>query len=272
MAENKNPYMSSRDMDRNCKDVVCLDVNKVFDSCKDKDCLEDLEVLLTRCGREIVDRAISVKCKSAEILWVYIDVEASPYNKGFYSVDIRFFFKIHCEAMMGSGRNMEFDGLATADKRVILYGSEGAAKIYSSTYEPNETDIQNKVRNNLPKAAVEVVDPLVLDCKIVEKCDNCGCCCDISSVPDFVCRCFDDAFTECDDKKLLVTLGVFSIVRIERNVQLLMPSYDFCIPEKECVSSTDDPCSFFYKIKFPVDEFFPTDMCCNNHKKGDCCQ
>ena len=36
-----------------------------------------------------------------------------------------------------------------------------------------------------------------------------------------------------------------------------IPAYDFCIPRKECVTSTDDPCDLFSRIEFPTEEFFP---------------
>jgi hypothetical protein len=39
---------------------------------------------------------------------------------------------------------------------------------------------------------------------------------------------------------------------------LLIPAYDFCVPQKECIGATDDnPCDLFDRISFPVDEFFP---------------
>ena len=38
----------------------------------------------------------------------------------------------------------------------------------------------------------------------------------------------------------------------------VVPVYDYCMPEKECsCGSTDDPCSLFRNINFPVGEFFP---------------
>ena len=37
----------------------------------------------------------------------------------------------------------------------------------------------------------------------------------------------------------------------------LIPAFDFCIPDKECVTSGDNPCELFRKIDFPTDEFFP---------------
>lgn len=61
-------------------------------------------------------------------------------------------------------------------------------------------------------------------------------------------------------QKLYVTLGQFSIIRLERDTQLLIPAYDYCMPDKACQGSTeDDPCSMFSRIYFPIDEFFPPD-------------
>ena len=48
--------------------------------------------------------------------------------------------------------------------------------------------------------------------------------------------------------------------RLERDTQLLIPAYDYCMPDKACQGSTeDDPCSMFSRIHFPIDEFFPPD-------------
>ena len=58
------------------KEAVCVHTKRVYDSCKDKDCLEDLRVYLTRGSQCIIDKAINAKCHSAELLWVYIDVSA----------------------------------------------------------------------------------------------------------------------------------------------------------------------------------------------------
>ena len=81
----------------------------------------------------------------------------------------------------------------------------------------------------------------------------------LNEVPECICGCFDDDFLLSEDgKKLYVTLGQFSIIRLERDIQLLMPAYDLCIPSKECAGScSDDPCELFQKFKFPVDQFFP---------------
>lgn len=97
--------------------------------------------------------------------------------------------------------------------------------------------------------------------KLVDVRDKRSCCCDddfdLASVPESVCRVFDDSFILGNEaKRVFISLGVFSIIKLERHVQLLIPSYDFCIPQKECVGATDDnPCDLFERIDFPVAKF-----------------
>ena len=51
------------------KEAVCIHTDKVYDSCRDKDCIENLRVYLTPSGQEVIDCAINVKCTKAEIIW-----------------------------------------------------------------------------------------------------------------------------------------------------------------------------------------------------------
>ncbi len=235
----------------------------------DKDCIVDARVYLTSVGQELVDRAINIKVKKAEIIWIYTDVEEVPFNRGYYTVDLKYFFKVYLDIFTGVGRPVTVEGLATFDKKVILFGSEGKAKIFTSSYRPNEQDVLYSVKNNLPKAIVEVVEPIALSAKVLER-NKCNCCCaiDCSSIPTEICSCFDDELIGDErDKNVFVTLGLFSIIKLERNVQLLIPAYDFCVPNKECVGATEDnPCDLFDNICFPLDEFFPpSSMPCDNN-------
>lgn len=248
--------------DNGFKEAVCIHTDKIYDSCRDKDCLENLRVYLTAEGQCIVDRAINVKCTKAEIIWVFSDIESVPFNRGYYSVDLKYFFKVTLAVFAGLGRPAEVEGLATFDKRVILFGSEGNAKVFESRYKEDAFDAQMWKKTNMPTAVVEVVDPIALGAKVVDvKSDNC--CCDddfdLASVPESVCRVFDDnLILGGEQKRVFVSLGIFSIIRLERRVMLLIPAYDFCVPQKECIGATDDnPCDLFERISFPVDEFFP---------------
>lgn len=269
------------------KDGVCIHTDQVYDSCKEKDCLEDLKVILTRCGQELVDEAINVKIKCAEIIWVYTDIEPVPFNRGFFTIDIKYFFKVVLDVFRCVGRPVEVEGLATFDKKVILFGSEGNSKTFSSKFDPGSCVPQMWEKNNLPKAVVEVVDPIALSAKLVEDC--CGGCnphhhghgkCEFG-IPENICRCFeDDLVLDGGEKNVVVSLGLFSIIKIERNVQLLIPAIDFCVPHKECLTASEDnPCELFESLRFPLDEFFPPQrereveeqMCKCNKPVSQCC-
>jgi hypothetical protein len=115
----------------------------------------------------------------------------------------------------------------------------------------------------MPIAEVEAVDPIALHMKIT---DSDCCVCDEAEarvIPESITRCFEEApITTETRRRLYVTLGQFSIVRLQRSTQLLIPAYDYCVPEKECQGSTeDDPCTMFARIRFPVEEFFPPNSC-----------
>ena len=242
------------------REAVCVHTRKIYDSCRDKDCIEDLRVYPTRASHAVIDRALSVRGGRAELLQAYIDVEPASYNRGFYSVDIRYYYRITAEAFVGGSRPAEICGLAVFDKRVLLFGSEGSAKIFSSRYYPDGADCQVLGRSNLPEAVVEAVDPIVLDARLVESsCSRRDCDCDLCEVPPAISQCFGGELCGGDEgRRIYITLGQFSIVRLERDSQLLVPVYDYCMPEKECsCGSTDDPCSLFRNINFPVGEFFP---------------
>lgn len=246
----------------NCfKEAVCVNAARIYDSCSDKDCLEDLQVYFTHVQQPIIDSALSIKCRKVEVLNVFLDVEPVPFNKGFYSVDMTFFFKVHIDAYSSPVNCPKACvGLAIFSKKVILYGSEGSVKVFSSDGNGaghHKDGCCGNMPTNAPKASVQVVNPICLACKLCdyspESCLNVN-----AAVPNGISEDFDGEFGACmPEKVVLITIGMFSICQIERQVQMMIPVYDFCLPDKECVTTTDDPCELFNRIKFPVNEFFP---------------
>jgi len=116
----------------------------------------------------------------------------------------------------------------------------------------------------MPTAVVECVDPIALSARLVEsgRRGRCEVDFDLSTVPESILHIFqDDLIATNTEKCVFVTLGLFSIVKIERSVQLLIPAFDFCIPQKECQpASEEEPCSLFARLRFPIDEFIPPVM------------
>ena len=191
-------------------------------------------------------------------------MEPVSFNRGFYTIDLRYFYRITADACVGSARPVEITGLAVFDKRAVLFGGEGSAKIFSSKSHDCGADRQNPISTNLPTAVVEAVDPIVLSVKLV---DPCGCRChdgELTEVPPAILAAFDGdlAFGGSDGKRAYVTLGQFTLLRLERDTQLIIPFFDYCMPDKECDCSgcdscEEDPCELFQQIQFPVGEFFP---------------
>lgn len=257
------------------REAVCIDTRKIFDSCKDKDCIEDLRFYPTQDSQCAIDRAVSIKAGKAELIYVYIDVEPIGFNRGFYTVDVRYYYRVTADAFVGAVRPVEISGLCVFDKRVILFGSESSAKVFSSCLDEGP-DAQMR-RCSVPTAVVEAVDPIVLNMKLVDVCECHPCDCELTEIPPCICACFcSDLCFGNQGKRVYVSLGQFSIIRLERDTQLLMPIYDYCLPEKECTcgGNEDDPCEIFRHVKFPVDEFFPpnqapgTSACYREVKNG----
>jgi len=166
-------------------------------------------------------------------------------------------------------------GVGVFQKKVILYGSEGNVKVFSSEYREDDCDAQELPTRNLPRCVVHVAEPVVLSARIAEPC-SCGCCdcdcgcgcgCGCGCIPAHICNRYGGNFCDnADSRNIYVTLGIFTIVQLIRNVQMLVPVYDFCMPSKECsCPATDSPCDLFRKMSFPVDEFFPP-----KESHGDC--
>ena len=131
-------------------------------------------------------------------------------------------------------------------------------------------------QSNLPTAVVEAVDPLILNLKLVDVCECRPCDCGCVDIPMAVASCFgDELITGGDQHRLFITLGQFSIIRMERDTQLLIPAYDYCIPTKDCSCGEDhcqeDPCDLFRQVQFPVDEFFPPNTITTTSSANSCC-
>jgi len=262
------------------RQAMSIHTRKITDSCRDKDCIEDLRVYLTVGSQSVLEAAGGAKVRSAELLYTAIEVEPVAFDGHHYCIDITFYYRILADAVTGTCRCTPITGLAVFSKKVVLFGSEGNAKIFSSQYSTEKSCFADGgwQKTNLPKAVVEVVDPLILAVNTKEICDcDDKCMCvhfDLSSVPECVLNIFDDTLTQGNERKqVYVSIGLFSIVKLERTVQLLIPAYDFCVPQKECDTSYDcNPCDLFEKIGFPFDEFFPPEKeYCDEKRNKNCC-
>ena len=231
-------------------EAVCVHTRKIYDSCRDKDCVEDLRVYPTASSQAYIESAFSVRPSSASLLYADVDVDEISFNRGYYTVDVTYFYEVAGTTFPGEN---PVRGLCVFNKRVMLFGSEGSAKIYASDGSSYDSAAQ-------PVAVAECVDPIVLNMKIADACPT-GLSADMRDIPQAILAHFGEDLVLTDNARLLLcTLGQFSIIRLERDSQLVVPVYDYCLPDKECTpGGQDDPCTMFSRIRFPVEEFFPPD-------------
>ena len=237
---------------RQFSEAVCVDAMRVFDSCSAQDCLEDLQFVFSTEDQATVNAADYIKSKDITITGVTFTIDPVPFNKGFYTVDITYSFRAEIDAYTADAPLPDtIYGTSTFSKKVILYGSEGSTQRFVSN-EPAAAVASSTTSGcacncdcgAMPVASVNVASPMCLDAKLV---------------PDT---------TQEGEQDVLITIGIFAIVQLSRPVPILIPSYDYCMPGKECSTNTDTPCELFEALQFPTNEFFPRPISPN----GCCCQ
>lgn len=246
-------------IDQNCskpfKEAICIDAMRIFDSCSSQDCLEDLEFCFDEKAQCVINGASYIKSKCIEVSSVNFTVDPVPFNKGFYTVDVTYNFRAEVEAYTTDKvPPVVVFGTAAFSKKVILFGSDGSTKKFVSndSYVPSSPAPVSGCaaccdNGSLPVASVSVAPPMCLDAKLCNACSPTA------------------------DKKVKITIGIFAIVSLSRPVSVMIPAYDYCLPERECSTNTDTPCELFEKICFPTSEFFPKSLDDHCEKPGCNC-
>ena len=239
-----------------------IEASRILDACRDRDCFEDVRVFLTAVGEDLIARTNNVRVKRAKLCGANIVTDPIQFNRGFYSVNVKFYVTLTFEVCVPMGQSQEFEGVAVLEKRVILYGGESNVSVFRSSESGSYCTVPDPVccARNDPEAVVEVVEPIVLGAHIVEHASQCRCCCSCCDVPVTVADSLNGTLADGngDGRTLAVSLGVFSVVRLVRPGQLLVQGTEFCLPDKECCEpDEEDPCGTFRKMPFPTAEFCP---------------
>lgn len=229
--------------------AVAVKIDRVFDSCSDKDCITNLQVML-ECG-ELPEQFTSVKTRCCSIDNVCMSVEPIPFNRGYYSVDVTYTFGIELLAYDRScDAPTPLRGTASASKSVILYGSESSTKtFFSNGARIGDTNSCCEVVN-LPTASCQCVDPIALETRIAM----------MPPLPPMPGMQPQQPGMPLPPPRrcVVLTLGVFSVVELSRPVTMMVSAFPYSVPTKTCTAEgTDSPCEVFSRLSFPTDEFLP---------------
>lgn len=225
-------------------EAIPVKVNRIFDSCSDRDCLSNVPVILD--SGELPGNIHLIKTKCVRVADVSMRLEPVPFNRGFYNIDLTFTFRVE---LLGYTHGCECPQLLTgtvyASKSCILFGSESNTQtFFSDGCRIGAMDACCEVVN-LPTANVQVVPPIALETKIGN-----------------VCRASENGAENCCSsvRTVIMTLGLFSVVELTRPVTVMVQAFDYNIPSKECCLDTESPCAVFDRMRFPAEEFSPVTL------------
>ena len=148
MSEYCHDTLECRPEDLRC--ALAIHTQKITDSCRDKDCIEDLRFYLTRESQAVLDTAAAAKVRAAELIYTAIDVSPVAFHRNHYAIDLTFYYKVIADASVGPCRPAAVCGLALFSKRAVLCGENSGAHIFRSDC-PGPTDA------SLPTAVVEAI-------------------------------------------------------------------------------------------------------------------
>ena len=138
------------------RQAMSIHTRKITDSCRDKDCIEDLRVYLTTTSQRVLDGAGGAKVRSAQLLYAAIDVEPAAFTGHHYCIDMTFYYRILADASNGNCRCVPITGLAVFSKRAVLCGEDSSAHIFRSDAQVSSCECLSQLCTNRPTAVVEV--------------------------------------------------------------------------------------------------------------------
>jgi hypothetical protein len=102
------------------------------------------------------------------------------------------------------------------------------------------------------------------------------CSCTCGDIPEGVTRNINGTLTDDGGRYLAASIGIFSVIRIVRPAQFIVQATEYTVPDKECLShSEESPCDIFRCMAFPTQEFTtgyaPTPTQLKNTDKGCGC-
>ncbi len=263
--------MSAFELKNNCGDKVAAETNnlrpdrlrqeciialKVYDSCRQQDCLTGAEIGPARAAEnvcigdehiregDVIDPPSNAAAVTIDRLRVkkiiIVNKEPNDFKKGFWDIDLKYVFEYRLTFREADGATIgSVRANSIFNKRVTLFGSLGSDLVIS-------TDLFHQ---HCGSSHTLDADPFILvEAKAValaaelryQRRRNCG----------------DEDFAP-EPNEVLVTIGLFTIIKLYRIVNLLVESRGFCIPEECDEVSPLNPCEFFDSLDFPMDIFAP---------------
>ncbi len=171
---------------------------------------------------------------------VIVEKEPNPFKKGYWDIDLKYIFEYRltfreCDgSIIGSLRATN-----CFSKRVTLFGSIGSDLVIATDLFKHHSESTTLDADPFILVEAKAV-PLCAELRHQKRRHGCH-----------------EEHHHCEPNEVLVTIGLFTIIKLYRIVNLTVESRGFCIPE-ECEEHCPvNPCEFFDTLAFPMDIFAP---------------
>jgi len=226
----------------------CIVAYKVYDSCRRQNCLTAAELGPALAAEDynigghehrIGDiirppaEATSVTMEQPKIERIHIiDKKPCQFRNGFWDVGIKYSFEYHLTFRDSTGCIIAYvKAMNFFNSKTTLFGSHGSDLVVG-------TDLFSKDNKSITFDSAPFIwaesKAVGLDARIHHRRGEHG-----------------------RHGEVLVTIGLFSVLKLFRLVHLNVQSTGFCVPE-ECEGSHDiNPCEYFADLDFPMEIFSP---------------
>ncbi len=234
----------------------CIIAFKVYDSCRQQDCLTEAEIGPARAAEciciggehmnegDVIDppddaAAVSIdRLKIKRIL--VVDKSPNDFRRGFWDIDLKYVFEYRLTFREANGRIIAtIRANSIFNKKVTLFGSIGenlaiaTDLLMSQGGDGTTLDAEPFVLVEAKAVALTAELKYTKRKNITRE--------DLSPTPNAVA----------------VTIGLFTIIKLYRIVNLTVESRGFCIPDECDDISPLEPCRVFDNLDFPMDAFAP---------------
>jgi len=259
----------------------CIIAQKIFDQCRLQKCLSPAILGPARAARTIPacnemfceGDIIVPPCNAASVTMrnlilskiEILSKKKNPLKNGCWDIEIKYVFKYTLEFRKSDGTEIcSIPATSVYTLKVTLFGS-------TESDVTSATDMYSCHENLMGGPFVSVEGKAMGLQAELKYPSNCGCGCGTGCGTG----CGNDCGTGCgndcgtgpgnDDTAfgapiaVNVTIGLFTVIKVFRTVNMLVHSLGNCIPEKMVGPASEmDPCDFFDRLKFPMEIFAPT--------------
>lgn len=239
-----------------CPEEQCILVNKIYDQCRAQLCLTPDMLGPARYAAattvnsvdylpgDIITPPASSTFLTAENFTLsditILSKTANSFRTGYWDIEVKYTFNYTLIFKNSSGTVLATIPAESVYKtRQTLFGSITTGTVSVVEGLNGETPILSGPFVNVEAKA------MLLDAKLKYPC---------------TCICESDD-TTVNPVAITITIGLFAITRLLRQINIVVPSMGSCVPE-ECEDiAPEEPCDYFSNLDFPLDIFSPPDSC-----------